>query len=105
MTRHVLLPLFDDVVMLEPVGKFLAEAKRSAAHGEWKDLPEDEKEETPKGKNNRGKRVWFVKGGLQSCDPRFPIKGGENEGVVGQARGENSGDDHFGGTSQMLYDS
>ena len=78
MTRHVLLPLFDDVVVLEPVDKFVREAMRSARKGEWTDLPK-----LSKGEESR-KRVWFVRGGLQSCEPRFPGDGGETLGIVGE---------------------
>lgn len=68
MTRDVLLPLFDDVVLVEPVEKFVVEAQRQA--GEWKDV-------------RNGKRVWVIQGGLQTLDPRDPPQGGQSLGVVG----------------------
>jgi len=105
VTRNVLLPLFEDVILLEPVQKFVEEAYRSAREGEWRDLPsvlkkEEEgtgrsKEGTERrkemerrledGKRGRGKRIWFVKGGLQDCEPKFPGRGGEGIGVVDEA--------------------
>jgi protein N-terminal methyltransferase len=106
VTRHVLLPLFDDVVLLEPVAKFVSEAHRAAAAGEWRDLPRAGKQpETEEGTEQwkegqrrveesqagRGKRVWFVRGGLQGFDPRLPVKAGDDLGVVGDAKvGEGS---------------
>lgn len=105
VTRHVLLPLFDDVVLLEPVGHFIAEAQRSVKASEWRDLPvvashgqvsgEDgaaERKEMQRrieeGRKGRGKRVWMVKGGLQGFDPAFPVRKGESAGVYGEVRGE-----------------
>lgn len=104
VTRHVLLPLFEDVVLTEPVDKFVREAHRSAGSGEWRDLPklgkqpsddglamEKWKEDERKVKEaqaGRGKRVLCVKAGLQGLDPAFPLRGDKTEsiGVVGQAR-------------------
>lgn len=77
MTRDVLLPLFDDVVLVEPVQKFVVEAQRQA--GEWRDV-------------KNGKRVWVIQGGLQTLDPANPAGGGESLGVVG------------GGSITPLYD-
>ncbi|WVQ82534.1 hypothetical protein IAT38_004663 [Cryptococcus sp. DSM 104549] len=117
VTRHVLLPLFDDVVLVEPVSKFVREAYRSAAAGEWRDLPrlkldaeatEGESEEAVKeakrraeeARKGRGKRVRFVKGGLQFLDPKTPAQGGEDLGIVGERR-EGSGGC---GAEQVEYD-
>lgn len=100
VTRHVLLPLFDDVVLLEPVEKFVEEARQSASSGQWRDLPikssklsvagnEDQVKENERrieeSKTGRGKRVWIVKGGLQGFDPAYPIRNGEDLGIVGEA--------------------
>lgn len=103
MTRHVLLPLFDDVVLVEPVDKFVREAQRSAASGEWRDLPKvgkqpsddggdmtkwkEDKRKVDEAEQGRGKRVLCVKGGLQGLDPAYPLRGDmfESVGVVGEA--------------------
>ncbi|WVQ76967.1 hypothetical protein IAR50_006646 [Cryptococcus sp. DSM 104548] len=110
VTRNVLIPLFDDVVLVEPVGKFVGEAYRSASDGEWRDLPMPVHSLPPKptpregneleveayaeahrqateAKTGRGKRVRFIQGGLQMLDPKSPGKGGVELGVVGQKRG------------------
>ena len=72
VTRDVLLPLFDDVVLVEPVHKFVADAYAHAP--QWRDLQQD---------GDGGKRVWVIKGGLQTLDPAKPDAGGESLGVVG----------------------
>jgi len=98
VTNTVLLPLFDDVVLTEPVEHFVSEAHRAASAGEWRELPrlagkfrdpEEAKENARRveeWKNGRGKRVWFVRTGLQQLDPAFPTHRGENVGVVGESR-------------------
>lgn len=98
VTSTVLLPLFDDVVLAEPVGHFLSEAHRAAAAGEWRELPRlggkirdeaEAKENARRGaewNKSRGKRVWFVQAGLQQLDPAFPVRGNASDGVVGEAR-------------------
>lgn len=107
VTRNVLLPLFDDVVLVEPVGKFVHEAHRSAAAGEWRDLPKalpqpsgeqgmeawKEMERRVKGAHDsRGKRVWFVRRGLAGLDPSRPLEGADEDlGIVGEARQNLSG--------------
>lgn len=68
VTRDVLLPLFDDVVLVEPVDKFVREAYTQASS--WKDV-------------QAGNKVWVIKGGLQTLDPADPASGGESLGVVG----------------------
>ncbi|OCF32832.1 hypothetical protein I316_05468 [Kwoniella heveanensis BCC8398] len=109
VTRHVLLPLFDDVVLLEPVDKFVKEAYRAASSGEWRDVPVLSSSDSSAGSNNvngaseelqkenkrrvdeynkgRGKRVRIIKRGLQELDPRFPGQEGEELGIVGEPRG------------------
>lgn len=98
VTSTVLLPLFDDVVLAEPVEHFLTEAHRAAAVGEWRELPRlggkfrDEAEakenarRTAEWKKGRGKRVWFVPAGLQQLDPAYPARGNPAEGLVGEVR-------------------
>ena len=103
--------------MIEPVGKFLQQALREVASGDWRDLPcpprkdangmgrKKEKEmvrRIDEGSESRGKRVWFVKGGLQTCKPSYPSRGGESVGLVGEARGGSSGG--FGGEGEVIYD-
>jgi len=121
VTREVLLPLFDDVVIVEPVEKFLREGMRAASAGEWRDLPslrrsngqtkskademerEREKEmvrRIEESRKGRGKRVCFIRGGLQDLDPRSPASGGERIGVVGEAR---EGDQKLG-DGEVVYD-
>lgn len=68
VTRDVLLPLFDDVVLVEPVDKFVRQAHAQA--GRWRDV-------------QGGKKVWVIKGGLQTLDPARPAEGGESLGIVG----------------------
>ena len=51
----------------------------------------------------RGKRVWFVKAGLQGCDPVHPARGGESLGVVGTTAG-GEGQKGFGGEGEITYD-
>ncbi|WWC58892.1 uncharacterized protein I303_101437 [Kwoniella dejecticola CBS 10117] len=105
VTRHVLLPLFDDVVLLEPVDKFVREGYRAASSGEWRDLPSltaegdddamkeqkrrlDEQQKWITEGNGKGKRVRFIKRGLQGLDPRFPVdEQGEEIGLVSSPSG------------------
>ena len=101
VSRQVLAPLFDDVVLLEPVDKFVRQGYTSASNGEWASLrprgkaADGEGKEKGKGtgkggeggeggKKDRGTRVWFVKAGLQGCEPRHPAAHGETVGVVGE---------------------
>nr|XP_018998929.1 uncharacterized protein I203_08534 [Kwoniella mangroviensis CBS 8507]OCF62390.1 hypothetical protein I203_08534 [Kwoniella mangroviensis CBS 8507] len=116
VSRHVLLPLFDDVVLLEPVDKFVREGYRAASSGEWRDLPiqngddeeqkrrlEQQQRDTKDGKG-RGKRVRFVKRGLQNLDPKYPVDDQAEEiGLVSSPRGEVNGE---GGCmeDEVLYD-
>ena len=86
------------MVLLEPVDKFVREAMRSARDGEWTDLSRSS------GGKERKKRVWLVRGGLQSCEPRFPGRGGETVGVVGGSDGleAQAGPEGFG--QEIVYD-
>jgi len=68
VTRDVLLPLFDDVILTEPVDKFVREARKQAEG--WLDVKRGEK------------RVWIIKEGLQGFEPSNP-GGSESLGVVG----------------------
>ncbi|CAK9784627.1 DUF858-domain-containing protein [Cutaneotrichosporon oleaginosum] len=97
VTNTVLLPLFDDVVLAEPVAHFIGEAHRAASAGEWRDIPRTGKiRDEAEAKENarrvaewnkgRGKRVWFVQAGLQTLDPAFPARGNATAGLVGEAR-------------------
>ena len=122
VSRHVLLPLFDDVVLLEPVDKFISEAVRAAGAGEWRDLPvlpaagaggagdegKAERREIERRikqqKEGSGKRVWMVQGGLQGFDPAFPLRreGSKTRGVFGANQ---AGGDAFGQEeSEVVYD-
>ncbi|BEJ12456.1 hypothetical protein CspHIS471_0209160 [Cutaneotrichosporon sp. HIS471] len=114
VTNTVLLPLFDDVVLAEPVVHFIGEAHRAANSGEWRELPRlsgrvrDEAEakevarRTAEWKRSRGKRVWFVQAGLQTLDPAFPARGNATEGLVGEAL---EGEGVFGeGETAVEYD-
>jgi protein N-terminal methyltransferase len=113
VTNTVLLPLFDDVVLAEPVAHFIGEAHRAAAAGEWREIPRlsgkirDEEEAKENARRvaewnrGRGKRVWFVQAGLQSLDPAFPARGHASEGIVGEARG---GDGELGPDTPVEYD-
>lgn len=83
----MLLPLFDDVVLVEPVHKFVADAYRQAPT--WKDLQQQQQQQQ---QGAGGKRVWVIKGGLQTLDPAHPDAGGESLGVVG------------GGSVEPVYD-
>jgi protein N-terminal methyltransferase len=115
VTNTVILPFFDDVVVTEPVEHFVAEAQRAASAGEWRELPrlgvkirdeEEAKENARRGqewKEGRGKRVWFVRNGLQALDPAFPTHRGESLGVVGESRHGAAG--KFGqDDAEMAYD-
>lgn len=132
VTRHTLLPLFDDVVLLEPVEKFITEATRAAGAGEWRDLPlsvntggtgktrgkksdevigKEEKAEKAEMdrrrkelREGRGKRVWMVQGGLQGFDPAYPLRkeGSRGRGVFGE---RSEGADDFGEEEvEVVYD-
>ncbi|KAG8988739.1 hypothetical protein FRB93_003981 [Tulasnella sp. JGI-2019a] len=59
VTSDVLLHQFDDVVMLEPVSKFVDEAKRVCEAGKWKGITKD----------SSTKSVTFLTRALQSFDP------------------------------------
>jgi protein N-terminal methyltransferase len=113
VTNTVLLPLVDDVVLSEPVEHFIAEARRAASAGEWRDLPRlagkirDEEDAAENARRvaehraGRGKRVWFVRNGLQGLDPALPMYRGENLGVVGEAKVK----DNFGkDEAELQYD-
>ncbi|WVN89180.1 uncharacterized protein L203_104396 [Cryptococcus depauperatus CBS 7841] len=110
VTRNVLIPLFDDVVLVEPVEKFVGEAYRSAVSGEWRDLPihdlppkpstktelemwKELKRRSDEAKIGRGKRVKFIKRELQSLNPKSPAVGGKEIGLVGEKRGGYGGFD------------
>ena len=130
MTRHVLLPLFDDVVLLEPVSKFINEATRAAGAGEWRDLPvvppptgakgkrgesysdteegkaerKEQESRVSELKEGRGKRGRMVQGGLQGFNPAFPVRreGASSKGVFGEGYGA---DDAFGEEEkEVVYD-
>lgn len=77
--------------MLEPVEKFVREGMRAANGCEWRVLRQRasiaSKKDGKSGDTGRRKRVWFVKGGLQDCDPMYPGRGGEGLGLAGAARG------------------
>jgi len=69
VTSDVLLHMFDDVVILEPVEKFVNEAKRLCSEGKWKGIH-------PAGsKSVSTKSVTFLKGPLQDFDPAYPLDG------------------------------
>lgn len=115
VTNTVLLPLFDDVVVAEPVEHFVEEAYRAAVVGEWREMPrlvgkirdEAEAKENDRRvaefRKGRGKRVWAVRAGLQHLDPSFPVRGVNNSsvGVVGEARDGTV--DHFGEEEQEIH--
>ncbi|KAG8861180.1 hypothetical protein FRB96_003130 [Tulasnella sp. 330] len=61
VTSNVLLHLFDDVVLLEPVEAFVQEAKRACREGKWKGIKTQDSEST--------KSVTFLTCPLQSFDP------------------------------------
>lgn len=74
------------MVLAEPVGKFVDEAKRDSAG--WWDLRQGKADTLERGSGKgRGKRVWLIKGGLQTLDPARPADGGESKGVVGVGGG------------------
>lgn len=110
MTNTVLLPLFDDVVVAEPVEHFLVEAERAATAGEWRDIPRfgvkirdeaEAKENTRRlaeWNKGRGKRVYFVRAGLQELDPAELGEGS----LIGEAKGGELGP--LGGEGKMEYD-
>ena len=106
VSRETLLPLFEDVILLEPVDKFVREAHRAAKDGEWAvDLPlagQTAGKGLPR-VGERGKRVWFVKAGLQGCDPVHPATNGETVGVVGEKLGGEE-QEGFGGEGDVTYD-
>jgi protein N-terminal methyltransferase len=83
VTQHVLLPLFDDVVVLEPVDKFIREAHRSASAGEWRDLPKLGKQPSDDGSDMDR---W--KEDERKVNPAYPVRGDrfESVGVVGEAK-------------------
>lgn len=101
VSRETLCPLFDDVILLEPVSKFVEEAYRTAKDGLWRDLPKRDPTQPPA--KGRGKRVWFVKAGLQGCDPKYPAAAGEALGVVGERHGGEE-EPGFGGDGEITYD-
>jgi protein N-terminal methyltransferase len=74
VTSTVLLPLFDRVDLVEPVKKFVDQAKRNSDKGKegWKSL-----------KTGKGVRMWLA--GLQFFDPRapaIPLDGGQSQLVA-----------------------
>jgi protein N-terminal methyltransferase len=81
---------------MEPVGKFIEEGYTKACAGEWVGLDANGAKEKGRGAG-RGKRVWFVKGGLQQLDPMYPAKEGKGLGVVGNVGSEGGqGEEGFG---------
>lgn len=63
--------MFDDVVMLEPVQKFVDEAKRSCREGKWKGIEPASASEPA----NSTKSVTFMTGPLQDFDPVNSVEG------------------------------
>lgn len=63
VTANVLLPLVDEVDLVEPAEHFLKEALRAAEAKEWKALQRD---------NAIGKQLRFYKQGLQGFTPERP---------------------------------
>lgn len=84
VSRNVLSPLFDEVIMIEPVAKFVQEAYRSAAAGDWRHLSSDKKTGSSRLQSSESppKRVHFVRGALQDIDPGHPFAGADRVGVV-----------------------
>ncbi|WWC86522.1 uncharacterized protein L201_001399 [Kwoniella dendrophila CBS 6074] len=122
VSRHVLLPLFDDVVLLEPVEKFVKEGYRSALKGEWRDLPilpeqpngndelelelyKEQKRRFDNQQKQKQKRVRFIKRGLQNLDPKFPVDDQAQEiGLVSSPNNGNQKEKQGCMADEIIYD-
>lgn len=70
VTSNVLLHMFQDVVLLEPIGKFVDEAKRACEEGKWKGIASTSGDGD--GAHRSTKSVTFLTGPLQDFDPTQP---------------------------------
>ncbi|ORX37456.1 AdoMet dependent proline di-methyltransferase-domain-containing protein [Kockovaella imperatae] len=114
VTANTLLPLFEDVVLVEPVQKFIQEGYANARAGKWRDIPAavtSDNDMSGKGKGNqdldegwRGKRVWFLRGGLQTLDPLRPQVGADSLGVLGRSEGGESSEGFGRPEGEVVYD-
>lgn len=73
VTSDVLLHLTHDVLLLEPVSSFIAEAFRRGSASEAGTLVEDKYHAKWKGVQTKEKSVTFVRGTLQDFDPSAPL--------------------------------
>ncbi len=76
MTADTLLPLFDDVVLVEPVDTFVHQALARAHASENGTVAADAPHAPWRGIREKAKSVTIVQGTLQSLDPAHPTAGG-----------------------------
>lgn len=95
VTGDTLLPLVDDVVLVEPVTPFVQAALARGRASESPSEPESNKhtgngtDNKPwRGVRDRTKGVSVIQGTLQSLDPAAPLSGGKLLGTVGRVPDE-----------------
>ena len=108
VTANVLLPLFEDVVLVEPVDKFIRQGYTNATNGLWPHLssgPVSLGDDDMSGAStDRGKRVWFLRGGLQDLDPARPQAKAVELGVVGKSAGGEPAEGFGKPDGEVMYD-
>lgn len=97
VTSDVLLHLVSDVVLVEPVSKFVEEAHRRGVASENGTLVPDSSHAIWKGIQSKDKSVTFVQGTLQALDPASPLSGEGSKllGRVGYVPAEDDIDSRF----------
>ncbi|KIP09529.1 hypothetical protein PHLGIDRAFT_102746 [Phlebiopsis gigantea 11061_1 CR5-6] len=95
VTCDVLLHLVSDVLLLEPVEKFVQEAFRRGRASEYGTLVEDSVRSRWKGVQRKEKSVTVVQGTLQAFDLLSPLKGGKLLGRVGYVPAEDDLESKF----------
>ena len=97
VTSDVLLHLVDDVVLIEPVEKFVQEAFERGTASAAGTLIEDKSHAIWKGIRDKSKSVTFVQGTLQALDPAHPLASEDCKllGRVGHIPSEDDIDSKF----------
>lgn len=85
VSANTLLPLVDEVHLVEPVEHYIKEAHRAASAGSWRSLKNARADDQPKA-------CTFYQASLQSFDPSNP-KASTSVGTVGQEEQERPGYD------------
>jgi hypothetical protein len=85
VSAHTLLPLIDEVHLVEPVEHYIKEAHRAASSGEWKSLKDARAD-------GQAKACTFYEASLQEYDPSNP-QASKSVGSVGEEEQDRPGYD------------